>query len=85
VLPFKVQLVHALRTNDISRCEWHFHDYFKSRRINGEWFNLTDEDLAFFCEAGTERGVGKLFYVEPTPNLTGYKLGDSDERIDRAG
>lgn len=79
-MPFKVELVHALRTKDISRCEWHFHDAFKSKRINGEWFRLTEEDLIYFCEAGTPNGVGAVFYVEPTPNLTGYKLEVKDDR-----
>lgn len=65
----------------MARCEWHFHDKFKERRINGEWFNLGEDDLAFFCEAGTERGVGSLFYVEPTLNLTPYKLeNNADEK-----
>jgi hypothetical protein len=72
-LPFPIKLIHALRSNDISRCEWHFHDYFKRKRINGEWFRLTDEDVRFFCVAGTSEGVGELFYVEPTPNLSDYK------------
>lgn len=63
----------------MARCEWHFHDHFKHCRINGEWFDLTDEQVAYFCEAGTPKGVGELYYVEPTMNLTGYKLGGNDE------
>jgi hypothetical protein len=72
-LPFPIELVHALRSNDITRCEWHFHDRFKRKRINGEWFRLTEEDIVFFCTAGTPTGIGALYYVEPTLNLTPYK------------
>jgi hypothetical protein len=74
VLPFEVKLIHALKSSDMARTEWYFHDHFKERRIQGEWFDLSDRDLAFFCDAGTERGMGEAWFIEPTLNLTPYKL-----------
>lgn len=78
VLPFKIELVHALKSSNMARTEWHFHNLFSHKRIKGEWFNLTDEDITIFCEAGTERGPLEGFYIEPTPNLTGYRYEEKD-------
>lgn len=47
-LPEKPILVHKIRTNDIDYCEKHWHRRFVSQRANGEWFNLSTEDVAEF-------------------------------------
>jgi hypothetical protein len=73
VLPFEIEIIHALRTSNMGRCEWHFHNHFARKRIKGEWFNLTDEDVTFFCKAGTDYDVRLKFCVDPTPNLSDYK------------
>jgi hypothetical protein len=28
VLPFEIEIIHALRTSNMGRCEWHFHNHF---------------------------------------------------------
>lgn len=45
-LPFKVELVHTIKSNDIHACEIIFHKRYEDKRANGEWFNLTAEDVA---------------------------------------
>jgi hypothetical protein len=47
-LPYKVELVHAIRTDDIDHAERHWHKRFDSRRLNGEWFELTTNDVQEF-------------------------------------
>lgn len=44
-LPFDCMLIHSIETNDITKCEDHFHDMFDSKRSNGEWFNLDENDI----------------------------------------
>lgn len=46
-LPFKVELIHRIYTNDCSYLESYFHKLFASKRVNGEWFLLEPEDIEF--------------------------------------
>src|SRR3954465_10366052 len=45
-LPFTVQLVHQIQTDDMVWLEGKLHRDFSTQRINGEWFNLTSEQIA---------------------------------------
>lgn len=47
-LPFEITLVHSISTNNIDEAEKYWHDKFKSKRQNGEWFSLVDEDVNEF-------------------------------------
>jgi Superinfection immunity protein/Meiotically up-regulated gene 113 len=47
-LPYKVELVHAIQTDDIDHAEQHWHMRFESKRMNGEWFELTANDVREF-------------------------------------
>jgi hypothetical protein len=45
----KMPFVHAVRchikTHKKSQLERYFHDYFKDKQINGEWFNISLDDI----------------------------------------
>jgi hypothetical protein len=47
-VPFQVSVEHAARTNDIDCLESYWHERFAAKRINGEWFTLTEADIAEF-------------------------------------
>jgi hypothetical protein len=47
-LPEKVRLIHAIETDDPLGIEKYWHKRFESKRANGEWFNLTGEDITAF-------------------------------------
>ncbi len=47
-LPEKLELVHCLKTDDIGGIETYWHNRFAEKNTNGEWFNLTSEDVRAF-------------------------------------
>jgi hypothetical protein len=51
-LPFKVELVHQIRTNNINLLESHFHRHFRKKRRNGEWFALGKIELEEILSMG---------------------------------
>lgn len=47
-LPEKLEVVHTIETDDAVGIERYWHERFKDRRRNGEWFLLTKADIAAF-------------------------------------
>jgi len=47
-LPEKSEPVHYIKTDDPSGVEAYWHNRFKSKRKNGEWFNLNSSDIKTF-------------------------------------
>jgi len=45
-LPFPIELVHYAWFENYSQAERKFHDIFSSKRLEGEWFNLSAADIA---------------------------------------
>lgn len=46
-LPFKVEVFHTIETNDCTTLESYFHKLFAAKRVNGEWFILSPDELNF--------------------------------------
>ena len=44
-LPFEIELVHAIETDDTETLEAQLHDRFADRRLKGEWFDLSEQDV----------------------------------------
>ena len=40
-----IKLLHSIPTKDTVEAEKGFHECFASKRIKGEWFKLTEEDI----------------------------------------
>ena len=47
-LPERATTIHAISTDDPSGIEAYWHNRFKSRRGNGEWFTLMPVDIKAF-------------------------------------
>ncbi|MHA3021293.1 GIY-YIG nuclease family protein [Mycobacterium sp. BMJ-28] len=47
-LPEKLEVVHTIETDDAVGIERYWHDRFRDRRRNGEWFMLSRADIAAF-------------------------------------
>lgn len=48
-LPFPIEPLHLIPTNDTRVAERQFHDQYASKRVNGEWFSLTPDDVSHIC------------------------------------
>lgn len=46
-MPFKVEIIHTIQTNDMYSLEINLHQRFADKRVNGEWFALSQDDVDY--------------------------------------
>jgi hypothetical protein len=46
-LPFQVDFICLIKTDDYQTLEKSLHQRFEAKRIDGKWFNLSDEDVEY--------------------------------------
>src|ERR1051326_7180735 len=49
-VPFGLQLLHQIETDDCRWLERRLHDQFWESRVSGEWFRLSKDEVAGLCE-----------------------------------
>lgn len=48
ILPEKIDIIHKIQTDDPVGIEAYWHDRFKEKRKQGEWFDLAKEEISAF-------------------------------------
>lgn len=51
-LPFPIEPLHQFPTNHRFKAEKNLHEKYADKRVNGEWFNLSDADVQEICAIG---------------------------------
>lgn len=46
-LPFEVEIIHTIKSLQYHALEKFLHAKFDDKRVNGEWFNLSDDDVDY--------------------------------------
>lgn len=47
-LPYRVTLLHTIECNDMDKVEFYWHTRFAHKRVIGEWFKLTSDEINEF-------------------------------------
>lgn len=47
-MPYDGKIIHVIETGDPEGIEAYWHQYFKDKRLKGEWFKLSDSDVKYF-------------------------------------
>lgn len=64
--PFPVHVVTKCLVVEAHRLEKEFHHRLKKRKVSGEWFNLSPEEVIEICTVINSPLKQKLFYRRPT-------------------
>lgn len=49
ILPFPLKPIHQFKTDNMQRGEAVLHNRYADKRVNGEWFQLTEQDVKDIC------------------------------------
>lgn len=61
-MPFDIKRVFEIKTNNRSELEHWFHTHFEEKRMNGEWFELSEADLQFIATGEFKRHIFPAAY-----------------------
>ncbi|WP_232787165.1 GIY-YIG nuclease family protein [Planococcus sp. MB-3u-03] len=51
-LPFENKLIHLIKSGNHHQTKAAFHQHFKDKRLEGEWFALNQDDVAWLKAGG---------------------------------
>lgn len=49
-MPYDGKVIHTIETGDPEGIEAYWHTFFSDKRLKGEWFELTSEDIRYFTK-----------------------------------
>ena len=79
-LPFENKLVYLIKTGNHHQTEVAFHKHFSDKRLEGEWFALSKEDLAWIKAGSYTSEINKtIFPIEETKKEESLKKLENKE------
>ncbi|WP_298828581.1 GIY-YIG nuclease family protein [uncultured Planococcus sp.] len=82
-LPFENKLIFLIKTADHHQTESAFHQHFSDKRLEGEWFSLTREDLSWIKKGFYTEAIQKTINSpsEVTKQLSANKAKAEEKRL----
>lgn len=82
-LPFENKLIFLIKSADHHQTEIAFHEYFSGKRLEGEWFNLTRDDVSWIKNGRYTDKIQKTISppIEVTKQLTANKAKSEDKPL----
>lgn len=56
-LPFRIKLIHSAWFENYTAAERALHEKLKGKRLSGEWFDLSEADIAFIRTQGQAQTI----------------------------
>ena len=47
-MPYEGRIIHTIATGDPEGIEAYWHQYYSGKRLKGEWFQLSSNDIRYF-------------------------------------
>lgn len=66
---FPTKLIHIIECKNMFKTERYFHNKFANRRLNGEWFALTNDDLNYLKSFKYINNIPKQLFKMPREEL----------------
>ncbi|MGN7312429.1 GIY-YIG nuclease family protein [Alkalicoccobacillus gibsonii] len=57
IMPGTITLIHTLQSKNYHRTETLFHQYWSEKRVKGEWFELSSDDIRWIKRAVYPRDI----------------------------
>lgn len=82
-LPFENKLIFLIKSADHHQTEIAFHEYFSKKRLEGEWFDLTKDDVSWIKNGQYTDKIQKTISppIEVTKQLTANKAKSEDKPL----
>lgn len=89
-LPFKNELVFLIKTGNHHQTEVAFHRYFANKRLEGEWFSLSEKDVEWIKNLGYTEEIeftinGDRRQSSETESLTKKQIEFAKSLIEKLG
>lgn len=68
-LPFKNELIYLIKTGNHHQTEIAFHKHFSHKRLEGEWFNLNQDDITWVKKQKYTNEIFTSIHTKPLNNL----------------
>ena len=77
-MPFPCRLVYTIPTDDMRKLERAFHERYKEKRVNGEWFRFSEDDLLALGSLPmvNHASENELSVEQPDPEEEARRLAD---------
>ncbi|ANC77540.1 hypothetical protein ABE65_012325 [Fictibacillus phosphorivorans] len=87
-LPFKNELIYLIKTGNHHQSEVAFHKHFFHKRLEGEWFELNQEDITWVKEQKYTNDIITSIHSKPLEELSSQsnseKINLTPKQIDYA-